>query len=87
VAGHIEAMFPDAEVFTDTNADYLYRAFIGRKEAALLVSKAVQEIDYFDFKSSVTDEALHDVYLDFWQKMHELQRTQGKASLRHQGGL
>jgi len=75
IAGHIEAVFPKAEVFTDARADYLYRAFVNREEVALAVSKEVRGIDYDNFKSSVANQALHDAYLGFWRIMHKLQDT------------
>ena len=75
VAGHIEAVFPKAEVFTDSEADYLYRAFISREEVVLALSSEVRGIDYDNFKSSVPDQALHDCYLGFWRLMHKLQDT------------
>jgi hypothetical protein len=73
VAGHIEAVFPKAEVFTDAEADYFYRAFIGREEVAQKVSEEVRGIDYDNFKSSVPDQALHDCYVGVWRTMHKLQ--------------
>ena len=73
VAGHIEAVFPEAGIFMDAGADYFYRAFIDRKAVAQKISKELQEIDYDNFKSSVTDQALHDSYVDVWRIMHKLQ--------------
>jgi hypothetical protein len=73
MAGHIEAVFPEAEVFTDAGADYFYRAFIEREVVAQQFSKEVRGIDYDNFKSSVTDQALHDSYIGVWRIMHKLQ--------------
>jgi len=73
IAGHIEAVFPEAEVFTDSGADYFYRAFINREVVAQKISKEVQAIDYYNFKSSVADQALHDSYIGVWRIMHKLQ--------------
>lgn len=73
VAGHIEAVFPEAEVFTDAGADYFYRAFIDREAVAQQISKEVQEIDYDNFKSSVADHGLHQAYLRVWGAMRNLQ--------------
>ena len=71
--GHIEAVFPKAEVFTDAGADYFYRAFIDRDEVAEQISKEVLAIDYDNFKASVPDQALHDSYVGMWRTMHKLQ--------------
>ncbi len=75
VAGHIEAVFPKAEVFTDAGADYFYRAFIDREEVAQKLSEEVRGIGYDNFKASVSDQALHDAYLGTWRLMHKLQET------------
>jgi hypothetical protein len=76
VDGHIEAVFPEAEIFTNAGADYFYRAFISREEVALALSKEVREIDYDNFKSSVPDQPLHDSYVGVWRVMHKLQDIQ-----------
>lgn len=73
VAGHIEAVFPKADVFTDAGADYFYRAFIDRNEVAQAISREVRGIDYDNFKSSVADQALETAYLGCWRIMHQLQ--------------
>lgn len=73
IAGHIEAVFPDAEVFTDVEADYFYRAYISRAEVGRVLAAEVRRIDYDNFKSSVANQALHDAYLGFWRIMHTLQ--------------
>jgi hypothetical protein len=75
VAGHIETVFPKAEVFTNDGADYLYRALISRAEVGRAISAEVRGIDYDNFKRSVTNQALHDCYLGFWSLMHKLQNS------------
>lgn len=81
VAGHIEAVFPKAEVFTDAEADYFYRAFISRAEVGRVLSAEVRGIDYDNFKGSVTDPALHDCYLGFWRLMHKLQSSRRSSKV------
>ena len=75
MAGHIEALFPEATVFTDSSADYLFRAFVDRKEVALQLSNEILEIDYDNFKDSVADQVLHAAYFEFWRVMNKLQNT------------
>ena len=79
VAGHIEAVFPKAEVFTDARADYLYRAFIDREEVAQKLSEEVREIGYDNFKASVPDQALESAYLGMWRIMNKLQDSLREA--------
>lgn len=73
VAGHIEAVFPTAEVFTDRGADYLYRAYIKRSVVAAALTDQIQAIDYDNFKSSVADHELHQAFLRVWSVMRNLQ--------------
>jgi hypothetical protein len=73
VAGHIQQVFPEAKVFTDPKADYLYRALIGRKAVAQAVAATVEKIDYDNFKDSVDDDHLHVAYMKVWSTMEKLQ--------------
>lgn len=58
-AGHIEAVFPDAVVIANSSVDYLYRAFIDRKEVALALADQVMSLNYPNFKSSIHNDATH----------------------------
>ena len=71
--GDIENVFPDAKVIKSTNPDYLYRAVIPRTEVAAAMAAQIQNIDYGNFKSSVTDDFLHRTYLRVWQAIARLQ--------------
>ena len=73
LAGHIEAVFPKAKVFSKVGSDYEFRAFIPREEVAQVIAKNITAIKYDNFKSSVKSKALHDVYLKMWSLMHQLQ--------------
>ena len=69
------------QIWTDKNADYRFRALVPQARVAELAQKAVQQIDYDNFKneaskrSKINNEgpergwALHDV----WDAMYELQ--------------
>ena len=73
VAGHIERLFPEAKVFTDPKADYLYRANIKRQIVAKTVAASIQKINYDNFKDSVEDDELHLAYMKVWGVMEKLQ--------------
>ncbi len=73
VEGHIQAVFNDAEVFTDPNADYFFRSFISRHRVADAIAKSVEGISYYNFKNSVSDTDLHASYFDVWCSMRNLQ--------------
>jgi hypothetical protein len=71
--GDIERVFPEAEIKRDTKADYLFRAVIPRQTVALAIAERVDDIDYPNFKDSVTDDALHRGYMATWFAMAEIQ--------------
>lgn len=73
VPGHIERVFPDAKVFTDSQADYLYRAFIQREVVVQAVAANISKIDYDNFKDSVNDPVLHNAYMNVWGVMEKIQ--------------
>lgn len=74
-AGHIEAVFPDADVIRDASGDYLFRAFIKREEVAAAMAKAVMDINYPNFKNSIKDHTHHRAAHDIWHIMAETQEV------------
>lgn len=73
-AGDIEAVFPGAVVSHTPSHDYAYRAVLPRKDVAEVMLYRTAEIDYPNFKDSVTEEDRHYAYLDVWRSMMEFQR-------------
>lgn len=73
VEGHIEAVFPNAEVIRDASGDYLFRAFIDREEVAEAMYQAAMNIDYPNFKNSIKDNRYHDACSRVWGVMSGLQ--------------
>lgn len=71
--GDIERVFPDAAVVEREGTDYEFRAHVSKAVVASAMVDLVQEIDYSNFKSSVTDTPLHDAYMDVWLAMNKLQ--------------
>lgn len=53
-SGHIEAVFPDAEVEESVEADYRYRATLSRREVAEAIAARLGQIDYPNFKNSIS---------------------------------
>lgn len=72
--GHIENVFPDANVFAMEDADYKYRALISRSEVQRAMTDQISAIDYDNFKDSVGNRQLHDAYLKIWSVMYALQK-------------
>lgn len=75
IAGHIEAVFPHAEVVQVPGRDYQFRAYIGRAIVADAVAAKINSISYGNFKSSVKNAALHDAYACCWGVMAQEQEV------------
>ena len=67
---HIESYFPDADIYTITDADYPYRADIHRDVVADVMTEYVYDIQYDNYKNSVNEEELHDALISVWQTMY-----------------
>jgi hypothetical protein len=63
---HLERLFPNAEIITIPSRDYACRVFVTKPQFAELLARRVGEIDYPNFKNSVCEDGLHDLYADFW---------------------
>ncbi len=73
--GEIESIFPDASVYEMENADYHYRAEVSREKVSQVMANQIKNIDYDNFKSSVSDNNRHDAYMDVWSVMYAYQTT------------
>ena len=71
--GHIESVFPDADVVEVPGRDYQFRAYVRRGEVAVAVMRQVQTIDYPNFKNSVRNPRLHDAYACTWGVLAQMQ--------------
>ncbi|NPU85545.1 MAG: hypothetical protein HPY65_13795 [Syntrophaceae bacterium] len=72
--GHIQALFPTANVATTPDHDYRYRAFLSKAVVARVIRREVEAIDYGNFKNSITDEAYHLACLEVWFTLYDHQR-------------
>ena len=79
VRDHITSMWPDAEVYTlDVPHDYQYRADILREDVAEAMRAYTENIDYGDYKGSVSDSDLYRTLVAIWTL---LVRTFGRGPL------
>lgn len=87
--GDIEKVFPDAEVVRTPGRDYLFRAQVSRELVAKTIADQVRGIGYDNFKSSVRDDKLHNVYARFWHGHASLQEIPPYSTRRNkrQGDL
>ena len=70
---HLETILPGKEIVEGAGSDYAFRAFVTKAEFAMTVADRVAHIDYGNFKASVEDPELHDLYLEFWGLHREYQ--------------
>lgn len=73
----------DVEVLKDAGTDYRWRTFVDRKAFSALVAARIDNIGYTNFKNSVKDHDLHDMYMDFWSRHYRYQdqyKEQGNRS-------
>ena len=75
VNGDINKVFQDADVFEDANADYKYRSYIDRKIVANEISKELMNINYDNFKNSVSkdDYTRSNAYMNVWSALNKMQ--------------
>ena len=76
VKGDIEKIFPKANVFEDNYADYKYRSFMNRENVASTIKEKVLNINYGNFKSSVSksDYERSSAYAGVWSALYKLQK-------------
>lgn len=72
---HLEELFPGRQIHEDPLADYRYRTFIPKAIFAEWVKEQALKIDYSNFKDSVRDPKLHDLYADFWSLHYRYQHN------------
>jgi hypothetical protein len=74
---HLEVLFPKDKkhILESKDADYRFRVFIPKAEFAALLAKKAMEINYPNFKDSVRDNKLHDLYANFWALHWRYQRN------------
>jgi hypothetical protein len=67
--------FSHAEIFESDESDYRFRCFVTRRDVKLFLTKAVDDIDYVNFKNSIDaeDEERHSYYLRVWAVMNNFQ--------------
>jgi hypothetical protein len=73
---------PNADVVETPEADYRWRTFVDRKSFKALVNTLIDVIDYTNFKNSVKEDDLHDLYTEFWN-LHRRYGTQDPALPGH----
>jgi hypothetical protein len=67
VRDHLTTVFGDGTEITETPAnDYRWRTWVSRARLAEVLLREVENLHYDNFKASVKDPELHNLYLEFW---------------------
>lgn len=77
--GDIERTFDAVDVAHTPTADYAYRAVLPKKVVAEAMARAVEDVDYPNFKDSVFENDRHLVYLGVWSRMKDAQEQADAA--------
>ena len=70
------------EVLKDAGTDYRWRTLVDRKALSALVAGRVEKVDYTNFKNSVKDHDLHEMYMEFWSRHHRYQEQEKEQADR-----
>jgi len=72
----LKRLFPNGEVVYVKNSDYVARMFIEKSEVIKVISDRLSNIDYTNFKDSISenDKIRYDAYSDVWLDMLAYQR-------------
>jgi hypothetical protein len=57
----------DANIVETKDRHYRWRIFMDRETFKAVVAGQIDAIDYTNFKNSVKDKDLHEMYREFWQ--------------------
>jgi hypothetical protein len=71
---HLKELFPREKIIERKARDYRFRVIVKREAVANLLLENVMKINYSNFKDSVKNNELHDLYLDFWHLHLKYQR-------------
>lgn len=75
---HLANVFPKRKITETTKSDYRWRVSVPKAEIAKLVAERITAIDYDNFKDSVREPRLHDMYATWWQDHYRYQNRDKK---------
>jgi hypothetical protein len=76
--GHIEALFPNANVTEAPYGIYRFRAAVQKHIVAETLLDIVEHIDYFTFKDSIPDKRYQEALIDAWTTLNKYDLGPGK---------
>lgn len=76
---HLKAFAPGYKITRTPNRDYRFRVGLPQHTVSNLVADRVANIDYGNFKDSVRERKLHDMYEMWWGDHYKYQRDNHAA--------
>lgn len=71
---HLQNLFGrEVQISVSAGTDYKYRVVVDRATLSDVVQKVLMNLRYTNFKQSVVDQALHNLYGEFWVLHHRMQ--------------
>lgn len=83
-AADLRRLWPDARVERSMNTDYRFRVRMRRSEVARTLAEAVLDIDYGNFKDTVSERDRASAYMSVWGAMFRFQDQQRRPPVRQQ---
>jgi hypothetical protein len=84
---HLTRLFPGKAIAITPEADYVARVFVTKVEFAAVVSQRIEAISYDNFKNSVRNHRLHQLYTEFWGLHWRYQKDEEADWSRHPPAL
>lgn len=72
---HLKRLFPDKTPEMTPSRDYRFRVSVNKDVVASLIAAKVAAIDYGNFKNSVKEPGLHDMYSTWWCDHNQYQAS------------
>ena len=76
--GHIEALFPTAQVTEAPYGVYRFRAVVQKHTVAEKLLDLVEHIDYISIKKSIPDERYREAVMDAWSTLNKYDLGPGR---------
>ena len=76
----------DAKIVETPDRHYRWRVFIDRENFKAIVAGQIDAITYTNFKNSVKDKDLHEMYREFWQIHRQYQEKKEPSHVGSQEG-
>ena len=83
---HLTPLLPSKAIAITPEADYAARVFT-KAEFAAVVTKRITAISYPNFKNSVRDHRLHQLYSEFWTLHRRYQNDEESGWSQHSSPL